>query len=111
MIYKGTYDVEIIEVTPMDDLSEAHYIQMQKSRDDATFSVTCCCDEDWCYEFEYNKSDYERVKFNVMECIFECETMDELLDTLSEVFEDGFEPLDRDVVECDGDCENCEFNF
>lgn len=113
MIYKGTYDVEIIEIVPMDDMSETHYIQMQKSRDDATFSVTCCCDEDFYYEFMYNKSDYERVKFNIMECIFECDTMEELLDTLSEVFEDGFEPIEHDPeyeeFECDGDCENCEF--
>jgi hypothetical protein len=36
--------------------------------------------------------------------------MEELLDTLSEVFEDGFEPIEHDEeFECDGDCENCEF--
>ena len=109
MIYKGSYEIEIIEITPMDEMPKTHYIQLQKAKDDSTFSVSCCCDEDWYYEFVYTKSDYERIKFNIMECVFECDTMDELLDTLSDVFEDGFEPINEVAHECCGDCENCEF--
>lgn len=105
MVFCGTGNVERIFVHPMNKLNESHYIDIVTSKDDPTFFVTCCCDEDWGYEFEYNKSDYERVKFNIMEMIFECDTMDELLDVLSEVFEDGFETIDD---ECDGDCHHCE---
>lgn len=105
MVYCGTGNVERIFVHPMNNLNESHYIDIVTNKDDPTFFVTCCCDEDWVYEFEYNKSDYERVKFNIMEMIFECDTMDELLDALSEVFEDGFEIIDD---ECDGDCQHCE---
>lgn len=108
MVYHGTYSKEIIAVRPMDWLNETHFIELVRSADEPTFWVTCCCDEDWFYEFYLeSNSDYERVKFNIMEQIFKCDTMDELLGTLSEIFEDGFESI---LVEheCDAtcDCEN-----
>lgn len=105
MVFCGSTNVERIIVHPMDNLNESHYIDIVTDKDDPVFYVTCCCDEDWGYEFPYNKSDYERIKFNIMEAIFECDTMDELLDVLSEIFEDGFETIED---ECDGDCANCE---
>ena len=105
MVYKGSDLVEIIQVHPMDELDETHFINMVKPADSATFYVTCCCDEEWIYEFYLNNnSDYERVKFNIMEAIFDCMTMNELLKTLSEVFEDGFSDM---MVEIDCNCENC----
>lgn len=109
MVYDGTYETEIIMVHPMDDLDENHYIEIFKSPNEAYFYVTCCCDDDWMYEFEYNKSDYERIKYNIMEAIFECDTMKELLDTLSEIFDDGFAPICEDDS-CDEkcNCKNCE---
>ena len=110
MVYCGTVNVERIVMHPMNDLSETHYIEMVTSKDEPTFFVTCCCDEEWYYEFVYSKSDYERVKFNIMEMMFSCDTMDELLDALSEIFTDGFEEIciDEEVFEdeCDG-CEEC----
>lgn len=108
MVYHGTCAVERIMVHPMNELGETHFIELVKAADEPVFYVTCCCDEDWFYEFYMsNNSDYERIKHNIMESVFECETMEELLKTLSEVFEDGF----ADILiseECDGDCENCK---
>jgi hypothetical protein len=104
MVYKGTDNIEIIQVHPMDNLSETHFISLVKPANSPTFYVTCCCNEDWGYEFYLeNNSDYERIKFNIMETIFEAETMNDLLETLSEVFEDGF----SDIMVENCDCEDC----
>lgn len=108
MVYHGTDNVEIIRVNPMDNLKETHYISLTKSADSPTFYVTCCCDKEWGYEFYLeNNADYERVKYNIMETMFECVTMEELMDTLSEVFEDGFRDIMVEDI-CDYDCESCE---
>ena len=110
MIYHGTYSIERIAVHPMDNMRETQFIELTKSADSPTFWVTCSCDKDWFWEFYMtNNSDYERVKLNIMDAIFECDDMDALMAVLSEVFMDGFgDMLVKD--ECDGDCENCELN-
>lgn len=108
MVYHGTSITERIMVHPMDGLNETHFIELTKVADDPVFFVTCSCDEDWFYAFMMgNNSDYERIKYNIMENLFEADTMDELLETLSEIFEDGFKEI---LIEdkCDGDCEHCE---
>ena len=90
MVYHGTVVSEKIAFYPAGEPSKMHYIELAKSSNDPIFWVSCCY-EDWFYEFALeSNSDYERVKFNIMEAIFECEDMDELLTCLSEVFEDGF---------------------
>lgn len=106
MVYRGTYTTERLMFHNESDPNEVHFIALTKSADAPTFYVTCCCDEEWGYEFYIeNNSDYERVKFNIMEAMFDCESMTELLDELSEIFEDGFEGL----LVCDCcDCFNCE---
>lgn len=104
MVYCGTDVVEVIRLSPIDNLNEVHFISMSKSADNAIFRVEFCCDPNWCYEFYLtNNSDYERVKFNIMEAIFECETASDLLTVLSGTFEDGFEDI---LVngECCGEC-------
>lgn len=108
MIYHGTDLVEVIQVHPMDAMNETHYINLVKCADEPMFYVNCCCDEDWGYEFQMNNnSDYERVKLNIFDAIWECEDMDSLMRVLSETFEDGFANI---LVEdeCNGDCEHCE---
>ena len=67
------------------------------------------------WEFEYTRSDYERVKYLIMDAIGECSTMEELMDVLTENFEayhmvlanDEDEYEYEDDCECDGCCENC----
>ena len=91
MVYYGTIVSEMIAVHPAGESSNLHYIKLTKSHDEPLFWVSCCCNEDWCYEFALEShSDYERVKFNIMEAMFECEDVDELLTCLGEIFEDGF---------------------
>lgn len=108
MVYRGTYMVERIAVNPMDNFNETHFIELSKAAEAPVFEVTCSSNKDWVYEFYMsNNSDYEQIKFNIMEAVFEYETMEELLSALSEIFEDGFVNI-LIPDECDGDCENCK---
>jgi len=105
MVYQGTMVSESILVN---DLNETHFIELTKAADVPVFYVTCCCDENWFHAFSMrNSSDYERVKYNIMENVFESDTMEELLETLSEIFEDGFSDILIEE-ECNGDCDHCK---
>lgn len=112
----GVYDTERIVVHPEDAPHTSHYIDITKDKNDPAFYVTQCCDEEWVWKFWYSKTNYEVVKFLIMDCIAECETMEEFIDALDEVFEEDcadivYEEaeLQEDEFECDGDCANCGF--
>ena len=94
MTYCGTSVTETIMIHENGDPTACHYIEMSKSAVRPTFFVSCCCYDDWGYEFSMkNPSDYDRVKFNIMQSICESKDMDELLEMLSEIFEDGFSDI------------------
>ena len=89
MVYCNSTFIEQIHFHPVDERNNVCHIQMHKGY--GMFIVTCNCAPDWNYSFNMNDvSDYERVKFNIMAELFEYEEIDELLDRLSFVFEDGF---------------------
>ena len=107
MVYYGTLVSEKILFHYAGDFEDMHYIEMGKSIDEPVFYVSCCCDPHWFYEFKMeSNSDYERVKYCIMETIFECDEMDELLDVLGDRLNDGFYCL-LNEHECDGCCEHC----
>ena len=128
MIFCGNYETEKLVVHPIDDVNEAHYIEIAKDKDMPVFSVTCCCNDEWYWDFVYSKTNYEVVKYLTMASIVECDTMEELMDLLDEVYEEECyhmiydedeyecdyeccgeeEEEDDDDFECDGDCANCE---
>lgn len=112
MVYYGTDIVEYIVFHPEGNYEDKHLIGMTKHSDAPIFTVDCCCDSEWHYDFWMeNNSDYERVKLCIMEAVFECEDMDALMVVLSEIFEDGFEDIlikDKDKCDCDGSCEVCK---
>lgn len=104
MIYTGTGVAEFINVN---DRGGLYSVEMAKMPDRSTFVVCCDYDEDWGYElYMENNSVYEMVKLNIMNEIFECDTMYELLTSLSALFEDGFADILVDE-ECERGC-NCE---
>lgn len=111
MVYSGTYAIEAIEFSYVSNPAEKHHIELIKFADTPTFGVSSCCGGDWYYEFLMEgNSDYERVKMAIMDTIFECETVEELLDELSGLFEDGFSDIlieDDDCDECNGCCGGC----
>lgn len=108
MIYCQTINKECIAVHPLDDINDTQYVELIKHGNAPMFSVLVDDgDGEWIWEFELlNPSDYERVKMNIFDAIFVCDTMIELAEALDDIFENGFaDILIRD--ECDG-CEGCE---
>lgn len=117
MVYCSTGNLERLFVHPYDDVEERHWVDIAQSNDEPTFSVTCCCNEEWIWEFWYSKTNYELVKHMVMDCIFDAEDMNDLIDAMDEAFEEFFSDivvetaeLQEGEFECDGDCANCSFN-
>ena len=117
MIYCGSYETETIVVHPSNDPHSSHYLEITISKNEPTFYVTCCCDDEWEWKFWYDKTNYEVVKYLIMDCIIACDTMRELIDTLDATFYDECAEivceeaeLQEGEWECDGDCDNCGFN-
>lgn len=124
MVYCSAGSLERIMFHPYDNLEETHYIDLTMSNCDAAFAVTTCCDEEWIWEFYYDKTTYDLVKHIVMDCIFEAEDIEELIEMIDEAFEQSFadvvvnetethDEIDMDVdvdmeIECDGCCGKCE---
>lgn len=134
MLFCGNYEVERLIVHPDNNVDETHYIEIAKDKDAPIFSVTYCCDDEWVWEFMYSKTNYEVVKYLIMASIVECNTIDELIDMLDEVFEvecehmmfDGVEyecececcdccseeeEEEDEYFECNGDCDNCKYYY
>lgn len=111
MYFCGKYEEESFLVHPMDDLDSTHFISIIKAKEEPIFSVTCCCDDEWVWDFWYSSSNYERVKWFIMDAIFNSETMDELIDVLDDAFAEYCEEMvaydDECDCDCDCDCENC----
>lgn len=110
MVYDGTNNSELIVFHTVEDSDYQHFIGLYKDMNSQVLSVGCCCDRDWGYKFFMtSNSDYERIKFNIMEAVFECENVDELLNTLDEIFCDGFSDIMLEN-ECGGHCDCCDEN-
>lgn len=112
MIFCGILEEENIVMHPNDNLEESHYITLTKEMHEAKFIVSCCCNEDWIWEFHYtSKTDYDRIKWCIMDMMCECEDTYELMDLLDEIFLDTFNDMivwEEEDHEC---CGNCKNNF
>jgi hypothetical protein len=103
---------ETIWIGPENDLEEVHYIELHKADDEQVFYVTTCCNPDWVWAFWLDdSSNYEMVKFTIMEAAFEGCCINKVLDTLDDIFAEDFadilvEDEDEDECDCNGDC--CE---
>lgn len=115
----GIFKSERIIVHPDNAPHESHWINITIDKDNPVFYVTSCCDEDWSWDFWYSKTNYDVVKYIIMDCIAECKTMDQLIYVLDDCFEEECADMicyeaelqeDEFECECDGDCDNCEFN-
>ena len=92
MIYRQTINIERIAFSPLNDTNSTNCVELVKFGDTATFGVSMNNDEyEWYWEFDMSEpSDYERVKMNMYDAIFGCDTMEELGEALDAIFEDGF---------------------
>lgn len=119
MIFCGNVSSEKLVVHPNDNPHSSHYIEITMEKNLPVFNVTCCCGENWEWRFWYDKTSYDVVKHLIMDCIIGCDTMQELIDTMDDVFDANCrdmifdaDEMDYDpdsIVECDGDCDNCGF--
>lgn len=114
MIYCQTINKECIAVHPLDDIDNTQYVELVKYGDIPMFAVWMDDGEDeWIWEFEMlTPSDYERVKMNVFDAIFGCDTMYDLARALDDIFENYFEYIlvvdDCSSCECCGGCNKYE---
>ena len=109
MLYCCSGNLERLFVHPDNNLEESHWIDIAMGTDTPTFAVTCCCNDDWVWTFAYDKTTYDLVKYAIMDCIMACETMDELIAALDDVFETEFSYIiiDTDELCCCGGEEEC----
>lgn len=103
----GFYETERIIVHPNGNLEESHWIDLVKDKDEPIFYVTCCCDDEWGWEFGYDKTNYERIKHIIVDCIFECNDMEDLIDDLDEIFEEIVYGSDDEIEEDEDECDDC----
>jgi hypothetical protein len=109
MVYDGTYTAEGIVVHLNGDVDDQHMIFLTKGCNEATFTVHACCYDDWEWKFSMESpAHYEMIKYMIMNAVFECEDMDELINMLDEIFEKDFSKIVVNEDECNGSCcENC----
>ena len=112
----GFGNVERIMCHEEDELDVQHYVDLIMDKDEPVFYVTCCCNEDFMWEFGYDKTSYERIKHIITDCIFECDSMEELMDVLDEIFEEMLYGIDEEIdddddddIDCCGDCDRCKY--
>lgn len=111
MIFCGNVGIERLIMHPLNDLDSVHYVDLVMDKEEPKFYVTCCCDEDNEWAFWYSKSNYERVKYAIMDAITMFHTMDEFVEMLEEIFFENFTDIlvDECFSDCDGNCDECEF--
>ena len=110
MRYCQTINKECIAVHPLNDINSTQYVELIKYGDVPMFSVWMDDgEEEWVWEFEmFNPSDYERVKMNIFDAIFGCETMIEFAEALDDIFHEEFaDILVKDECDCCEGCEGC----
>lgn len=111
MFYKGTAQVEHICIAPECDVDAEYCISMMKAEQDNAFYVTTNYDDDWFWEFYLDgMTNYEMVKHMIIDVVFDCDTMDEVIAELDNAFGDIFEDIVVEYeCECDGSCgEDCK---
>ena len=89
MMYRGSEYFEKIYLCPEGRPTNIHYIELVRCKN--MLVVETCCTPGWSYSFiSDDTSDFERIRFNIMDQIFKCKGLDELLNRLGIIFEDGF---------------------
>lgn len=109
MMYCTTEKIERIWFAPESNEDDLHYIEMYKSEDKCY--VTVDGDDDWMWAFKLDDpSNYEVVKYTIMDAMFKACCMDNFKENLDIAFEDCFAEILVDDDECDCECDGtcCE---
>lgn len=110
MIYHGTTNTETIFIGQEADLDDVCCIDLIKAHDEAVFYVTTCCNTDWVWQFYMNgETNYEMIKHVIIDAVFECDNIVELMEYLDDVFVEDFDDIIVYEEETHDDCccENC----
>ena len=110
MLYCDTEKIERIWFAPESNEEDMHFIELYKS--DGKCYVDIDDDADWMWAFKLdNSSNYEAVKYTIMDAVLKSCCVDRLKDNLDIIFEERFADIlaNEDCgCECDGHCcENC----
>lgn len=104
MHYAGTDYGELIKFIPFNEPDKTYFIIMTKESNGPVLYVECSWAENWMYAFHVeNNSVYELIRHNIIECIFEWETKEELILALDDTFKNSF----KNVFVEDGGCHCC----
>ena len=105
MIYDGTIEIEAMMAHPEDNPDAVYSVKMRKSAEENIFYVYSDYDEDFEYAFWLDgTTNYEVVKFTIMDTLISFASWDEALQVLENDFMTSLRQI---LVQCDGDCENC----
>ena len=91
MRYYGTEKMDSIAFMTDGEHPEMHFIMMMRTMHDPLLEVTCCCDSEWNYLFDISDaSNYERLKYDIMECAAYSLNMKALTSELDRVFTEQY---------------------
>ena len=94
MIFKGIGASENIWFQSADTNIMYRFILSKSSSNPGNFSLEVSHNEEWGYSFcTDDSSDYERIKYSLMETLFDCENETDMLSTVSKMIEDGFSDI------------------
>lgn len=109
MMYCTTEKIERIWFAPESNEDDLHYVEMYKS--EGKCYVTVDGDDDWMWAFKLDDpSNYEVVKFAIMNTMFMACCVDNFKENIDIAFEDCFADILADDDECDCECDGtcCE---
>lgn len=88
--------------------NDAYSIDLTTHAYEPMFMVSCSYKDGWEYEFCYDRTSYEQIKNAIMSTIFEAKDSEQVLEMLSEIFENGFEDI---LIENDDDDDANEIEY
>lgn len=105
MVFCGIIATEQIDLHPNDNLDKLHSIGITMDKHEPKFYIWSSDDREWFWEFWYlSRTDYERVKQCIIDVAYECDNINETLNTLNEVFLEYFSDMlttEEDVCQCE----------
>lgn len=105
MQISGISETQIIHLRSETGHRETYEINIIMDPVDPVFFVYSYANEEWIWEFKYtNKTDYERVKQCIIDMVYGCENIDELMYALNDVFMEYFSDMliyQEDEYQCE----------
>ena len=109
MIFCGIVETEQIDLHPDNDLDKLYSISLTMDKHEPKFYVWSDYNKQWFWEFWYlSKTNYEKIKYCIIDVASECNDIAETLNALTQVFFEYFDDVlvsEEDM--CQYENENC----